>query len=209
LSKKLLGEVCDGHTFSTQSHPSLVIIGTVVNGKLIHAMLDTGATTSLISQTELNQLEHSPIQTIQTTATLGDGQTKIMVNGSVELNVTINNITTVITVLIVESLGANLILGMDWCKLNNVTVNFGQNQVEINHPEHGTTITPFLDDDSVDVRLAESVTLLPHHEHIVRMHVSVSAATHALFSPDFKKCVKLNIQVPEAIVEIKDFSFYV
>ena len=36
-------------------------------------MLDTGATTSLISQSELNHITHPPIQQIHTTATLGDG----------------------------------------------------------------------------------------------------------------------------------------
>ena len=198
----------DGRTSFPQPHPSLIIIGTFVNGSLIHAMLDTGATTSLISQSKLNHITHPPIQPIQTTATLGDGQTQIIVNGAVELNVTINDITTVITALIVDSLGANLILGMDWCKSNNVNVNIGKKQVEINHPQYGTTTTPFLDFGSVDVRLAECISLLPHQEHIVKMQVPISSATLALFSPDFKKCAKLNVQVPDAFVEIKDFSFY-
>ncbi|CAF4820569.1 unnamed protein product, partial [Rotaria sp. Silwood2] len=86
-------------------------------------MLDTGATTSLISQSELNHIPHITIQPIQTTAILGDGQTKIMVNSVVKLNVTINHITTIITALVAESLGANLILGMDWCNSNYVNVN--------------------------------------------------------------------------------------
>ncbi|CAF4367307.1 unnamed protein product, partial [Didymodactylos carnosus] len=171
-------------------------------------MVDTGATTSFISQAELDNIMHPPIQPIQTTATLGDGRTNIMVNGTVELSVTINDITTVITALIVASLGAKLVLGTDWCNSNNVNVNIGKNQVEINHPQYGTTTTPFLDVGSVDVRLAECVVLLPHHEHIVKMQVPISSATLASFSPDFKKCAKLNIQLPDAFVEIKDFSFY-
>ena len=137
------------------------------------------------------------------------GQTKIIVNAAVELSVTINDITTVITALIVNSLGANLILGMDWCKLNNVRVNIGQNQVEINHPQYGITTTLFLNLGAVDARLAECVVLLPHHEHIVKMLVPISFATLALFSPYLKSCAKLNVQVLDAFVEIKDFSFYV
>ncbi|CAF4566599.1 unnamed protein product, partial [Didymodactylos carnosus] len=155
-----------------------------------------------------DNIMHPPIQPIQTTATLGDGRTNIMVNGTVELSVTINDITTVITALIVASLGAKLVLGTDWCNSNNVNVNIGKNQVEINHPQYGTTTTPFLDVGSVDVRLAECIVLLPHHEHIVKMQVPISSATLASFSPDFKKCAKLNIQMPDAFVEIKDFSFY-
>ncbi|CAM2714040.1 unnamed protein product [Rotaria socialis] len=179
--------VCDGHTSFPQSHPSLIIIGTIVNGTLIYAMLDTGATTSLISQTELDLITHPPIQQIQTTAVLGDGKTKIIVSGAVELTITINDIATIITALIVDSLGANLILGMDWCKSNNVNVNIG----------------------SVDVRLAECITLLPHHEHIVKMYVPISSANLVSFLPDIKKCSKLNVQVSDAFVEIKDFLFYV
>jgi hypothetical protein len=76
-----------------------------------------------------------------------------MVNGTVKLNVAINHINTVIEPLVVEVLGASLILGMDWCKDNHVNVNIGENKVEINHPQHGTTITPFLEGVSIDAYL--------------------------------------------------------
>ncbi len=118
--------MCDGHIPFPQPHPSLITINAFVNGKPIHAMLDTGATTSLISQSTLDHIPHAPPQSIQTSATLGDGKTKIMVNGVVKLSVTINNITTVISVLIVDSLGAKFILGLDWCKLNKLNVNIGK-----------------------------------------------------------------------------------
>ncbi|CAF4305349.1 unnamed protein product, partial [Rotaria sp. Silwood2] len=176
----------------SKSQPSLITISTLANGKPIHAMLDTGAITSRISQSELNHISHITIQPIQTTAILGDGQTKIMVNSVVKLNVTINHITTIITVLVAESLGANLILGMGWCNSNYVNVNIGKKQVEINHPQHGTTTTPFLEVGSVEVRLAECITLLPYHEHIVKMHVPISSATLVSFTSDSKKCTKLN-----------------
>lgn len=198
----------DGRTPFQHPHPSLITISTVVNGKLVHAMLDTGATVSLISHAELDKMVHLPIQPIQTTATLGDGKTQIIIDGTVELKITINDITTIIKALIVKSLGASLILGNDWCKLNNVNVNFGRKQVEIHHTQYGTTTTPFLNDGSVDVRLAECVSLLPHHEHVVKMNVPISSANMALFSPDVNYCAKLNVQVPDAFVEIKDFSFY-
>ncbi len=200
--------MCDGHIPFQQPHPSLITINVFVNGKPIHAMLDTGATTSLISQSTLDHIPHAPPQSIQTSATLGDGKTKIMVNGVVKLSVTINDVTTVISVLIVDSLGAKFILGLDWCKLNKLNVNIGKKQIEINHPEHGITTTPFIEAGSVDVCLAECTELLPHHEHIVKMQVPISSAMLGLFSPDSKTCSKLNIQMPDALVEIKEFSFY-
>ncbi|CAF4664672.1 unnamed protein product, partial [Didymodactylos carnosus] len=78
----------------------------------------------IISQAVLDNIMHPPIQT---TATLGDGRTNIMLNGTVELSVTINDITTVITALIVASLGAKLVLGTDWCNSNNVTYECATN----------------------------------------------------------------------------------
>lgn len=172
-------------------------------------MVDTGATSSLISQSTLDNIAHPPIQSMRSTATLGDGKTKIMVNGTVKLNVAINHINTVIEPLVVEVLGANLILGMDWCKDNHVNVNIGENKVEINHPQHGTTITPFLEGGSIDAYLAGSIELLPHQEQVVKLHAPISNAILASFIPDSQECAKLNIQIPEAFVEIKDFSFYI
>jgi hypothetical protein len=200
--------VRDGRTPPAQHHPSLITIAVIVNDSPMHAMIDTGATVSLITQSELNHITHCPIQPTVTTATLGDGQTKIMANGTVELCVAINDISTFITALVVDSLGANLILGMDWCQSNNVNVQIGQRQVEINHQQHGTTTTPFLEDGSVDVRLAECVALLPHHEHIIKVQTPISSAKLVSFTPDTKQCSKLKIQVPDAFVEINRFAFY-
>ena len=75
MLKKLLGEIRDGRISVPQFHPSLIIINTVINGKSAYAMVDTGATTSLISKSELNTIPHSSIIPTATTATLGDGRT--------------------------------------------------------------------------------------------------------------------------------------
>ena len=97
---------------------------------------------------------------------------------------------------------------MDWCKTNNLVVNIAKKQIEINHPEQGHTTTPFLGDESIDACLAECVELLPHHEHIVKMKVPLSSAMITLFSSDSRICSRLNVQIPDAFIEIKDFSFY-
>ena len=184
------------------------MIAAIVNGTPMYAMVDTGATISLIAQSELEKIVHSPIQPTTATATLGDGHTNITVNGTVELCVDINNFSTFITAFVVDSLGANLILGMDWCQSNKVNVQIGQRQVEINHRELGTTTTPFINDGSVDVRLSECVALMPHHEHMVKVYTPISSAKLVSFITDMKRCSKLKIQVPDAFVEIDHFSFY-
>jgi predicted aspartyl protease len=190
MFKKLLGGVWDVHTPLPQIHSSLITIEICINSKLVQAMVDTGATTSLIVQSELQHIKHPPIQPVQMSATIGDGKSQIMVNGTVELRVHVNDITTTIAALIVQALGANLILGMDWCKLNNVNVNVGKNRIEVNHPQYGTTTIPFLDSGSVDVQLAESITLLPHHEHIGKIGAPILSDMIAAFSPDSKECSK-------------------
>jgi hypothetical protein len=145
---------------------------------------------------------------MQVTATLRDGQSKIMIVGMVELNIIINNITIITRAFVAESLGAKLILGMDCCKSNNVNVNVKERQVEINHSQHGYTKTPFIENGSIDFVLAKSVILLTNNEHAVRRQVPLSNTSIVFFPPDFGKCAKLNVFVPESFVEIKDFSFY-
>jgi len=201
--------VRDGRIPLPLSHPSLIIIATLVNGSPINAMLDTGATITLISQSVLNTIQHAPITPTVTTATLGDGRTKLMITGKVQLHVTINDVPTDVTAFVVDSLGANLILSMDWCQSNNVNMQIGQRQVEIVCPPYAPTTTPFLNDGSVDIHLSECVALLPHNEHIVKVHTPISSAKLVSFAPDVKRCLKLKIQIPDAFVEKKDFSFYI
>lgn len=208
MHKKLLGGIRDGRTSSIQQHPSLIIIEVRINDNVLHAMVDTGATTSIVSRSVLDRIPHPPIQPMDTTATLGDGRTKISVHGIVKLPVGIDGTVTDLTVLIVESLGASLILGMDWCNQNNVNINMETKQVIINHPKHGPATASFVTDKPADVYLAEPIVLMPFHEHIVKVRTPIEAADVACFEADTQTCCKLNVQVPDAVVSIKDSFFY-
>ena len=208
LPKKLLGGVRDGRTPPFLLHPSLINIAVTINGVRVTALLDTGATTSLISSSILKNIRHSRVHLAETSAILGDGNTTIRVVGTVALCITVNNITTILNTLIVETLGAPLILGMDWCKENKVTVNMEQRQVNMEHPVFGSAVAAFVEGDAVETRLAKNVELLPFHEHIVKMIVPFSSAEVAAFSPDTNRMSCLRIQSPDSIVRIKDFSFY-
>ena len=208
MHKKLLGGIRDGRTSSIQQHPSLIIIEVRIKDSVLHAMVDTGATTSIVSRSVLDRIPHSPIQPMDTTTTLGDGRTKISVHGIVELPVGIDGIVTDLTVIIVESLGASLILGMDWCNQINANVNMETKQVIISHPKHGTATAPFVNDKPADVYLAEPIVLMPFHEHVVKVRTPIEAADVACFEADTQTCCKLNVQVPDAVVSIKDSFFY-
>lgn len=132
MLKKLLGGIRDGRISTSQVIPSLIIITAEINGKQIEAMIDTGATISIVSQSVLTDISHFNVDSINFTATLGDGRTKIHATGTTELLMKINGLLILTTVLVVECLGAPLILGMDWCTRNNVSINIAKRMVEIN-----------------------------------------------------------------------------
>ena len=92
MPKKLLGGVRDGRISTSKQTPSLIMISVDINGQQVQAMVDTGATISIISQQVLDAVSHAPANPTTSTATLGDGLTQIKVNGTIELPVKINDL---------------------------------------------------------------------------------------------------------------------
>lgn len=172
-------------------------------------MVDTGATHSLITRSTLDRFLHPPIEkTSISTAVLGDASTTISVYGVVRLCIYINHIPTVASVFVVDSLGADFILGIDWCHYNDVSLRIRAQQLLIRHPCYGTTTVPFLDTVSVPVRLAHSIQLAPHHEHVVSLFAPLSSASHVSYTPDDVLCTKKHLVIPEAILKINHFHTY-
>ena len=209
VQKKLLGGLCDGHSPPFSNHPSLINIEISVNGHPTTAVLDTGATTSLISKSMLDSVNHSRVHLNETSVTLGDGSTTINGIGTVALCISVKHITSIINALIIEKLGAPIILGMDWCVANNATVNIEQKQINIEHRVFGSAVTPFVDSKGVEARLVENIELLPYHEHVVMMAVPVSSVDTATFLPDTKRMSHLKLQAPDSIIQIKNTFFYI
>ncbi|CAF1483144.1 unnamed protein product [Rotaria sordida] len=172
-------------------------------------MVDTGATHSLIARSTLNNFPHLTIQeTSITTAILGDASTIIPVHGLVRLCIYINHIPTFTSVFVVDSLGADLILGMDWCHNNDILLRVREQQLVVRHPQYGITKVHFLSSVSVPVRLAQSIQLNPHHEHIVRLITPLSSAACVSYTPDNVFCRKKNIVIPEALLKINRSHAY-
>ncbi|CAF4081208.1 unnamed protein product, partial [Rotaria magnacalcarata] len=173
-------------------------------------MVDTGATHSLIARSTLNYFSHPPIQkTSTTTAVLGDASTTIDVHGFVRLCIFINHIPTFASVFVVDSLGVDFILGMDWCINNDILLRVREQKVIVRHPSHGTTAVHFLDSISIPVRLAQSIQLAPHHEHIVRSFTPLSFASCVSYIPDGVLCRSKKIYIPEALLKINCFHSYI
>ncbi|CAF0987939.1 unnamed protein product [Rotaria magnacalcarata] len=152
-------------------------------------MVDTGATHSLIARSTLNYFSHPPIQkTSTTTAVLGDASTTINVHGFIRLCIYINHIPTFASVFVVDSLGVDFILGMDWCINNDILLRVREQQVIVRNPSYGTTAVHFLDSVSIPIRLAQSIQLAPHHEHIVRSFTPLSFASCVSYIPNGFLC---------------------
>ena len=170
-------------------------------------MVDTGATHSLISLSTLSTFSHPPIQpTSTTTAVLGDPSTTITVRGFVRLCIYMNHIPTYASVFVVDSLGVDFILGMDWCFHNNVLLCLPEQKLLVRHPFYGTTTVQFLDSVSVPIRLAQSIQLLPHHEHLVRLVAPLSSAFCVRYTPDDVFCRRKNIYLPHALLKVNRFQ---
>ena len=208
-SPKRLREVRDGRVSVNSINPSLIIIPVSINGSSIHAMVDTGATHTLITRSLLLTLPHPPVQsTTVTAAFLGDASTTIAIRGVVRLCIYINRIPTFVSVYVVDSLNIDLILGMDWCSQNNVQLHVGEKTLRLQHSRFGCTQVPFLDSIDIPARLAQSITLLPHHEHIIRLYTPISSADSVCFTPANLFCRKRHIVMPEAVLKVNRFHTY-
>lgn len=170
-------------------------------------MVDTGATHTLITHSLLKSISSLPIEkTFTPTATLGDGSTNIRVHGLVRLCMYVNHIPTHISAFVVDTLGVDLILGLDWCRSFDVTIHVRRQQLALRHPQFGYTTVLFQDKISIPVRLKQSIDLAPHHDHIVTLITPLSSAGQVCYTPNPIFCKQKNIFIPEAILNINSFE---
>ena len=172
-------------------------------------MVDTGATHTLVTHAFLRSIPPLPIDPPSvTTAFLGDASSTIPILGVVRLCIYINDVPTFATAHVVESLNTDLILGMDWCTDHNVRLCMRDQTVELHHPLHGILAIPFLKHVTAPAHLAQSVTLLPRHEHFVCLYTPISSASHVSYSPDLSFCRTRNLVIPDAVLKINRFRTY-
>ncbi|CAF1497807.1 unnamed protein product [Adineta ricciae] len=169
-------------------------------------MVDTGATHTLITRSLLNTLPNIPfIKNASVSALLGDASTTLSVQGVAQLCIYVNHIPTSISAYVVESLGINLILGMDWCRSYDVLIRIGQQELDLRHPHYGSSSVSFLQNASIPARLAHSVQLNPSYEHVVQLTTPLSSALQVIFTPDNKFCQHKHLFIPDAVVRINRF----
>ena len=172
-------------------------------------MVDTGATHTLITRSFLGTLPRLPICHSSTPAAfLCDASSTIVIHGVVRLCIYVNHAPTFVMAHIVDSLHTDVILGMDWCTRYDVRLCVRDQSVQLHHPSHGFIVVPFLQDSTVPTRLAQSITLLPYHEHIVRLRSPLSSAANVSYTPPASFCRIRNLVIPDAVLKIKNFHTY-
>lgn len=124
-------------------------------------MIDTGANRSFISSALLNsvcpfnQKEHTPREVY-----LADGQSSIAIDGELNLPIIINNIYTSIQVLVVKSLCAECILGMDFINKYKLIIDTMSRSISIEIRNHRFSI-PIVRVDKTQGKDTTQVMFLP------------------------------------------------
>ncbi|CAF1433061.1 unnamed protein product [Rotaria sp. Silwood1] len=160
----------DGTALANLHHPSLIFISTCINNMKLCAMIDTGATSSLITMSTITKLNYQDRIHPQTgEITLGDSKTKIIQYGWICLNLKIKNLNCQIRAIIVDCLSTNFILGMDFLRKYKIEIKTMQ-QCLIIHHQHQQLYVKF--EKSNSVRLAQQCTILPRCKAVVNAVVS-------------------------------------
>ncbi|CAF4071366.1 unnamed protein product, partial [Rotaria sp. Silwood2] len=93
-------------------------------------LVDTGATNSIIQQSSLSKIRHSRFYPVQQQFFLAN-KTSISIIGYVTLEIKIQHIKTYVTAAITKTLCCDVILGEDWIRHYQVTINGFTNKIEI------------------------------------------------------------------------------
>ncbi|CAF1523718.1 unnamed protein product [Adineta ricciae] len=169
-------------------------------------MVDTGATHTLITRSFLDTLPGAQFtQTAAISALLGDASTALHVHGVAHLCVYVNQLPTYVSAYVVDSLGVNLILGMDWCRTYDVSIHIRQHEIRLHHSSYGSTSISFLPSVSIPARLTHAVHLNPSYDHIVQLSAPLSSAVAVVFTPDSNLCQRKRLFIPDAVVCIDRF----
>ena len=207
----------DNHTKSCslnqplqRTNPSLIFINSIVHGRRLRAMIDTGATHSLISQRALATLYHAAIPSSNRIGQLGDGHTTLKILGEVHLLLQFNQVFTPLNVLVVKTLNTDFILGADWCTQNAARIDYDKNQVSICSP-NGRLIIPYdksIDYITLDVKLINSIKIPPHESCTVQAKVELSSADTVYFNPDASIELEKSVLISPSLLHIGNYTTY-
>ncbi|CAF3793711.1 unnamed protein product [Rotaria magnacalcarata] len=155
----------DGSALAKLHSPSLIFISTWINSIRISTMIDTGATSSLITMSTIIKLNcQDQIHRHTGEITLGDSRIKITQHGWICLNLKIKNVNYQIRAIVVDCLTNNFILGMDFLRKYKVEIKISQ-QCLVMRYEHQYLYVKF--ERSNSARLSQQCTILPRCKAVV------------------------------------------
>ncbi|CAF0786244.1 unnamed protein product [Adineta steineri] len=163
--KKLLAGANDGTALVNVHHPSLIIIPTWINNMKINGMVDTGATSSLITTSTVNKLKLQQEIVLQSgEVILGDSRTKIMQYGRIYLRLKIDEVEFGIEAIVVDQLTNELILGVDFLRKFQVEIKVAQQYLVLQNQQQ-RIYTKF--GGLNNVRLTQQYTIFPRCKRVV------------------------------------------
>ena len=112
-------------------------------------MFDSGATTSFIRKSVLDQIVHTPMSSISASYFMADGYTRLKIIGKVKLCIQFDHLSTYITMGVVNSLCTDCVLGMDYINKYDVNLQYKFKQVQIHTDQDNVTIPMINKSDNV------------------------------------------------------------
>jgi predicted aspartyl protease len=204
--KKLLAGANDGAAPVNSHIPSLIFVPTWINNTKISTMIDTGATSSLITISAINKLncKHQIYQQ-PGEIVLGDSKTTINQYGWIYLTFRIDRLYYGIQAIVVDNLTTDLVLGMDFLKKFKVEINIVKQYLVLYH--HQQKIYVKFEQPNA-VRLAKEYTILPRCKCIVDCTISGSSEDNEMLLKviDEKIQQAKRIRLCDGIVKIKNNS---
>jgi len=194
-----------------------------VNGRRMTALIDTGATSSVMS------LKFFDTETIKSLKLVfkGDGRILRMANGKevkthgrlLNVPLIVNDVQSSANPHVMDNLSYNLILGRDWCEANGVILDFTKRKVYLMKPqndfvEDADPLIAHMDDQpdkaklnnpTLFAELSHKIEIQPFHETkvIVRSNLS-QPEVNTLFLKNYEPLVdRFGVFVVKGLVQFK------
>ncbi|CAM4928332.1 unnamed protein product [Rotaria socialis] len=151
----------------------------------MEVLVDTGATNSIIQETSLSKIQHSMFKPVQQKFFLAN-KTSTDIIGYLSLEIKIQHIRTNVIAAITKTLCCDLILGEDWIKCYQVTINRFKDRIEILGNKATVSLRTSFNNKLMPIKLQHSMSIPPHTERMVDAFVAISTLPKVFFSPDLR-----------------------
>ncbi|CAF3950315.1 unnamed protein product [Rotaria sordida] len=195
-----------GASVNSIQYPSpLRFIYVPVNNHFMKVLVDTGATNTIIQQSSLSKIRHARIYPVQQQFFLAN-KSSISIIGYVTLEIKIRHINTYVTAAITKTLCCDVILGEDWIRHYQITINGFTNKIEILGNKAAVPLRTSSSNLRIPIKLRYSINIPSHAEEVVEAFTSIPQASKVLFTPNLRIQCNKNILFSQATIQIQDYS---